>query len=242
MVVRSTGLPRHAVVRSALEHQISTGALRPGHQVPTEPQLMERFQVSRTTVRRALRDLEILGLISRQAGRGTFVREPHVEPRLDRLSGFVEDMEALGLRASATVVLIEREPAPNEVTDALGLRSGATAVHIQRVRLANDVPISFDDSWFPESPGERIAKEDLEEEPFYSILENKYGTALAGADYVVRAIAATPQLAAHLQVAASSPILQLTRLTRQKPDRRPVLFEHLYYAGYRTSYQLTVDR
>ena len=106
MFGRAVDVPMHSVVRTELLSQI-----RSGHQVPTEPQLIAAFQVSRTTVRRALRDLEIMGLIDRQPGRGSFVTEPKVEPRLDRLTGFVEDMEALGLHASASVERIEHRPA-----------------------------------------------------------------------------------------------------------------------------------
>lgn len=242
MALRTTDMPFHAVVRTALQDEIRAGSLRPGDQVPTEPQLMERFGVSRTTVRRALRDLEQLGLITREPGRGTFVREPHVEPRLDRLTGFVEDMDALGLSASATVELVARVPAPEAVAEALELSHGTTVVHIQRVRLANDVPISFDESWFPTELGERIASENLAEDPFYAILEDKYGIALAGADYIVQATQADARVAGHLQLEPGAPILHLTRLSRGRPDRRPLLFEYLHYAGQRTSYRLTLDR
>ena len=102
--------PMHAVVRADLHDAIRAGRFQPGDQVPTEPQLMERYEVSRTTVRRALRDLETLGLIVRQPGRGSFVSQPAVETRLDRLTGFVEDMEALGLTATASVELVETVP------------------------------------------------------------------------------------------------------------------------------------
>lgn len=242
MAMRSTDLPFHAVVRTALQDEIRAKTLAPGDQVPTEPQLMERFDVSRTTVRRALRDLEQLGLITREPGRGTFVREPHVEARLDRLTGFVEDMDALGLTASATVEIIDRVAAPDFVAEALEVAHGSPVVHIERVRLANEVPISFDESWFPQELGERIAQENLADDPFYSILEDKYGIALAGADYVVRASQADARIAGHLQLETGAPILHLTRLSRQHPDRRPLLFEYLHYAGQRTSYRLTLDR
>lgn len=242
MAVRVGDMPFHAVVRTALQDEIRSGALRPGDQLPTEPQLMARFDVSRTTVRRALRDLEQRRLISREPGRGTFVREPHVEPRLDRLTGFVEDMEALGLDASATVELIETVAATDVVADALELPHGVTVVHIERVRLASGVPISFDESWFPEDPGAQIAQENLVDNPFYSILEGKYQIPLAGADFVVRATQADDRVAGHLQLEPGAPILHLTRLSRGQPDRRPLLFEYLHYAGSRISYRLTLDR
>ncbi len=242
MFGRPVDVPMHSVVRTELLTQIRSGRLHPGDQVPTEPQLMAAFRVSRTTVRRALRDLETMGLIDRQPGRGSFVSEPKVEPRLDRLTGFVEDMEALGLHASASVELIESGPADAEVSQRLQLAPGAPVVHIERVRLANGTPISFDDSYFPSDLGSRIAAENLEDEPFYSILEGKYGIALAGADYVLSATTADERVARLLSIAVGAPVLRLERTSRAAPDRQPILFEHLYFAGARISYRLTLDR
>jgi GntR family transcriptional regulator len=235
-------LPMHAVVRAELHDAIRTGRFKPGDQVPTEPQLMTRFAVSRTTVRRALRDLETMGLIVRQPGRGSFVREPAVETRLDRLTGFVEDVEALGLTASASVELIETVPGPDPAARALRCRAGDPVVHIERVRLANDTPISFDDSYFVEDLGARIAKENLRDEPFYSILENKYRIALAAADYALRATVADERIASYLQIEPGDPVLLMERTSCIKPDRTPVLFEYLHYAASRVSYRLSLDR
>lgn len=242
MLSRQFDVPLHSVVRAELLGQISSGRLRPGDQVPTELQLIDQFQVSRTTVRRALRDLETMGLIDRQPGRGSFLKEPRMEPRLDRLTGFVEDMEALGLSASASVERIERVPAGAEVSKQLQLDPGEIVVHIQRVRLANGTPISFDDSYFPKELGSRIALENLEAEPFYSILEGKYGIALAGADYVVSATVADRRVAQLLDIPVDSPVLRVERTSRAGPDRQPIIFEHLHFAGARISYRLTLDR
>ena len=242
MFGRPVDVPMHSVVRTELLTQIRSGRLHPGDQVPTEPQLMASFNVSRTTVRRALRDLETMGLIDRQPGRGSFVSEPKVEPRLDRLTGFVEDMEALGLHASAIVELIESGPSDAEVSQQLQVAPGETVVHIERVRLANGTPISFDDSYFPADLGSSIAAENLEDEPFYSILEGKYGIALAGADYVLSATTADERVARLLAIAVGAPVLRLERTSRAAPDRRPILFEHLHFAGARISYRLTLDR
>ena len=115
-------------------------------------------------------------------------------------------------------------------------------VHIERVRLANDTPISFDDSYFVRELGSRIARENLRDEPFYSILEDKYGIALAGADYALRATVADERVAALLQISPGDPVLLMERTSCVAPDRTPVLFEYLHYAAARVSYRLSLDR
>src|ERR687887_1393283 len=57
-----------------IEGLLEKGDLKPGDQLPPERQLAEQFQVSRASVREALRTLELLGIVETRAGGGTFVR------------------------------------------------------------------------------------------------------------------------------------------------------------------------
>ena len=67
--------PRSRQIYESLRSRIDNGELLPGAKLPTEVQLMQHFAVSRTTVSRALRDLELQGLIRRRRGSGTYVRD-----------------------------------------------------------------------------------------------------------------------------------------------------------------------
>ena len=72
----SPARPKYRQVFEALSHQITGGGLGPGDRLPSEADLVRRFGASRITVGRALRDLQVLGLIERRVGSGTFVRRP----------------------------------------------------------------------------------------------------------------------------------------------------------------------
>ncbi len=67
-------LPPYQRIAAALREKIEAGELLPGEQVPTVPQLIETYQVSRNTALRALRVLRDEGLIEVQQGWGTFVK------------------------------------------------------------------------------------------------------------------------------------------------------------------------
>jgi GntR family transcriptional regulator, arabinose operon transcriptional repressor len=66
--------PKHQRVFSVLREQIVSGALKSGERLPSEAELGRRFGASRITVGRAVRDLQIIGLVDRRAGSGTFVK------------------------------------------------------------------------------------------------------------------------------------------------------------------------
>ena len=58
-----------------IEDLLEKGELKPGDQLPPERALAEQFEVSRASVREALRTLELLGVVETRPGGGTFVRQ-----------------------------------------------------------------------------------------------------------------------------------------------------------------------
>lgn len=233
-------VPLHFTVREYLL-ELLAGGLQVGDQLPTELELMERFGVSRTPVQRALHDLVNAGVIRRRPGKGTFVAEPRIEQDLRRLTGFVEDMEALKLVPSVKVIGVQPIRADERVARHLDCSVGTEVTHIQRVRLANDEPISFDDTFLPSELGRHIARENLEVDPIFSLLEHKYGVQLAEAQYVIEAAVADATTAKHLKAKLGAPILEIER-TSYATTGKPVDYERLYYRGDRIRYRMLLKR
>jgi ABC-type glycerol-3-phosphate transport system substrate-binding protein len=102
---RRVPIPAYYQLKQLLKEQIQQGQLKPGDQVPTEAELCERYQLSRTPVRQALLELTAEGLLVRTPGRGTFVSlpapavQPHTALRViisdDRWRGLLEQAAAL---------------------------------------------------------------------------------------------------------------------------------------------------
>ena len=76
-------------VAAQLERLILDGALQPGDKLPPERELAERFDVSRSAVREALRSLELKGLVDPRPGEGTLVRTPSIDSLLNPLAGLL---------------------------------------------------------------------------------------------------------------------------------------------------------
>jgi GntR family transcriptional regulator len=223
-------LPLYAQLESILADEIAGGTFSPGSRLPNEEQLVERYAVSRTTVRQTIQNLVRRGLIEIRRGKGTFVLQPKITQELTELSGFVEDMQSLGRQASARLLGKETVPANESVARQLAINAGTPVVRIQRVRLADNSPLSFDETYLPREIGERILDNDLETEPIFSLLEQKYDTPLLEAEYRLEAVSADTTVARALGIAASSPIFLIER-TSYTTDHQPIDYEKLYYCG-----------
>jgi GntR family transcriptional regulator len=220
----------YARIEEAIAAEIARGEYRPGDQMPTEDALLERFQVSRITVRRAIQNLVSRGLLEIHRGRGTFVRSPRIEAELTRLTGFVEDMNAVGRKATARVLSRDVVAASTRVAERLQLTKGTKVMQIKRVRLADGTPISFDETYLPLHLGKRVVNHDLRVHPIFTLLEEKYAVPLVEADYELEAVIASKAVAEALQIAPGSPIFQIER-TSMSLDNQPVDYEVLSYRG-----------
>jgi len=223
-------LPLHAQVEEALLKSMAEGALPPGSRLPAEDHLVERFAVSRTTIRTAIQSLVARGLVEIRRGKGTFVTQPTITQELTELTGFVEDMRALGRQPSARVLDRRLVAASETVARQLSLQRGAAVARIQRVRIADGIPLSFDETYLPQELGEKIMADDLENHPIFSLLEQKYAMPLLEAEYRLAAVAAHGTVARALGMQAGSPIFLIER-TSFSAGRRPVDYERLYYRG-----------
>ncbi|HWZ58036.1 MAG TPA: GntR family transcriptional regulator [Gemmatimonadaceae bacterium] len=226
----SEHLPLYAHVEQVIAARIADGSLPPGTRLPSEDDLVDEYAVSRTTVRTAIQSLVQRGLVEIQRGKGTFVTRPKITQELTQLTGFVEDMQALGRHATAKVLDQRIVAADQTVARQLALPRGSAVVRIQRVRLADGMALSFDETYLPKDLGERVMADNLETEPIFSLLERKYRTPLVEAEYRLEAIAADATAATALGMDVGSPIFLIER-TSYSDGHRPVDYERLHYRG-----------
>src|SRR5215472_11580011 len=223
-------IPLYEHVEAVLAGDIADGSLPPDTQLASEDGLVARFKVSRTTVRKAIQNLVDRGLVEIRRGKGTYVTQPKITQEMTELTGFVEDMQALGRTPSARLRDKRILPADEAVDHHLALAPGTLVVRLRRVRLADGVAVSFDETYLPRYLGDKVAADDLEAEPVFALLEGKYGTPLIEAEYKLEAAAADHAAAEALQVPAGSPIFLIER-TSYTADNRPVDYERLHYRG-----------
>src|SRR6516164_8811511 len=222
--------PLYERVEAVLAGDIADGSLPPETQLPSEDGLIERFKVSRTTVRKAIQNLVERGLVVVRRGKGTFVTQPKITQELTELTGFVEDMRALGRQPTAKVLHQQIVAANQVVARRLALPQGTPVVRIQRVRLADCMPLSYDETYLPKELGEKVIADNLDTEPIFSLLEQKYNTPLVEAEYQLEAVCADATVATALRIGVGSAIFLIER-TSYSIGHRPVDYEKLHYRG-----------
>src|SRR4051812_1934339 len=234
-------MPLYHQLKASILRDIDAGRWRPGEQLPTEDALMTRFHVSKITVRQALRDLQQLGYIRREQGRGTFVQGPPIEEGPRDLKSFTAEMQGHGLRATSRVLEQGLIDAATDIAASLALSVGEPVFRLQRLRFADGEPMGLQTAYVPATLAPGIQRLSFADASLYEILAARFGLYPASARETHKAIAVPEDAAPLLRVPAGSPALAAERLT-SLADGRPLECVHSIMRGDRYKVVLDLSR
>jgi GntR family transcriptional regulator len=232
--------PLYLQLKEQIRSDILNGTYKAHTQMPSESEMVRIFNVSRTTVRQALRDLQTEGLIFKIPGKGSFVSRPKAVQDLVSLQGFGEAMIAKGYETFSTFIGSKDGISNNIAAQKLHLDL-SDIMELRRVRYLNREPISLDVTYVPANIGRTLVLEDLATKDIFSLLENKFGIPLGKAELQIESVLADETLSRLLKIEEGSPILRMERLTYSANDV-PIDYEHLFYRGDALKYMITLQR
>lgn len=237
---RNGSLPLYRQLEEIMKQRITNQDWEAGARIPTETELIEEFDVSRTTVREAVDQLVQEGLLDKLQGRGTFVRRQPLEVPLGPLTGFAEEVLERGQIPSATLLSTELSRDFFYEAHQLKVPHGEPVLRIERVRLADGEPIALERTFWPKAVGELLLEEDLNRAQFYPILE-RHGVYLVEADEKILAANASEEEVRILGVEPGEALLEMRRVSYGE-DGRPVEFARNRYRSDRYFYQVHLRR
>lgn len=184
-------------------------SLSPGELLPSERTLSAQLGVARMTVRAAIDVLEREGLVRTKRGIGTEKLAPPVSLQV-RLRSFASAVREHGMRAETRVLSFVRSTErPAEVEEHLQLPPDAETIHLRRLRLGDDRPLALEDEWLPAALVPQL-DEETAKGSLYEMLETLDLLPTEGVE-VVTATLPSPEEIEVLGIAASYPVLRLTR-------------------------------
>lgn len=158
-------------LEDAIREKIKDNTWKPDSQIPTESQLMEMFDVSRVTVRKAVEGLVEEGRLVKIRGRGTFVAPQTIRKQIVTFQGFSEFCRNTGRKPSSKVIGVELKPVNKKIRDFFQIEQETLVLIIKRVRMADGQPVIYETNYFPESY-KFLTMENLEDS-LYEILQKK---------------------------------------------------------------------
>lgn len=195
-------------VSRALRDRLTSGVYPPGTRLPTVEKLAEEFGVSTITIRRAVRDLSLEGLLAGRQGLGLFAAgKQRIVRRLrgDHIAPIEEDMRAAGVKPGLEELDMALVPAESDPTLRRLAKHGSLHYRLSRILLADEEAVGLDTLWLPQLLGDALRPE-LRGHFVMPLLE-AHGIDVDHIDYRFDAATATEAQAASLNVVTGFPLL-----------------------------------
>lgn len=206
---RTHPLPLWAQVCTDLRRRIAAGEFASGF--PGEMALVDQYEVSRHTVREALRVLRTEGLVRSERGRVSSV-EP-VSQNLGSLYSLFRTLEDQGIVQRSDV---RRQSLTTNATVAekLGIASHMELVVLERVRYADDVALALDTSWLPAVLAQPLLDVDFSRQGLYEALADTCGVRVDSGHERIAAVTVPAHIAALLRVSEHAAMHHIERIAR----------------------------
>ncbi|MTI12531.1 GntR family transcriptional regulator [Sansalvadorimonas verongulae] len=148
MIDKFSTVPAYLQIEAIIAEQIAKELLKPGDLIPSEPELSDRYEVSRMTARKAVDYLARQGLVERRRGLGTFVRcqkrEVKFELPLDRHLTASEMSSGSDVNIVNKVLKLEIHSCDPETARILAIEPGSDIWYMERVKRMNGTPFVYE--------------------------------------------------------------------------------------------------
>jgi GntR family transcriptional regulator len=233
--------PVYRRVSAYLRQEITSGTLSGGMRLPAERTLADLLQVSRISVRRALRELAEAGLIAPSTSRGWFVSELGLFERANALMSFSELGRSRGLEPSSRVLSQKVRPADLNEADELEIAPGSPLLDLERLRFLDGLEIALHQVRVPVDRAPGIEQTDFSSASVFEVLEDYHGIIPTRARWVIEGRPADERSARLLGLQPAAPLLLVSSTTTDQHDR-PFELSRIDYRADRYRFQATIVR
>ncbi|MFG2224018.1 GntR family transcriptional regulator [Streptomyces sp. NPDC048644] len=228
---RRSPLPLWAQLSADLRRRMEAGEFTA--QFPAEHRLTAEYEVSRHTVREALRTLRADGLVIAERGRASRLDTRRIQQPLGSLYSLFRELEGQGVEQRSEVLRLERT-ADATVAGHLELVADAPLVVLERLRLADGEPLAHDTAYLPAEFAEPLLAADFGHTSLYGELSGRCGVKVTGGRERIQPFLPDIRQAWLLGLADREPAFAIERLGHSGP--RPVEWRETVVRGDRFAF------
>lgn len=206
-------IPKYQQIKNDLIHQISEGVYPPGSELPSENALIERYGVSRITIRRAVDELYNSDYIEKKQGKRAYIRHVPKIQELTSISSYTEEILRQGMTPSRKVVSSCLRLCSKTDQEQLKLEKAEPVYNLCRVLYADNQPLCYTDTTLPYKYFRDIEHYDFSANSLYDIIEHTYHIKITTSSLKLKAVPANEEIARHFHIEKGVPLLYYSAVT-----------------------------
>ncbi|NWF53778.1 MAG: GntR family transcriptional regulator [Syntrophaceae bacterium] len=215
--------PLYAQISDALIEYIKRNGLKPGDPFPSETDVIEKYGVSRTTVRIAFQRLATEGLITKVQGKGTFIAKPKISGFIQGIRPLEESLADQGIEIATIPLDVGLRLNPTQIyLKDLELPPDSKVFRVFRLKKTGNSPLAIENRYLPLEIAKIFSLQDLNEKPLVELLNSEPETEINRVVYRTRSEILLERHAEILEVPPGTPAL-IQGATYYNLQGRPIL-------------------
>ena len=240
--MEQTMLPKYYVLKQNLIEKIDQEEFKANEMSPSERELINMYDVSRITVRKAIDELVNEGYLYKVQGKGTYVKADEYSQDLISITSCTQDVINLGMKPGRKVISAKVMQADKKRCHNLELGENDRVFRLERVYYANNEPINHTVTYLPYKLFPGIEKFDFSKESLYETLQQHYSVKITKAKRSVEAILAKDEIAQYLDVKAGIPILLFGCITYGEVNGKEIPIENFKCCYRSDKFKFYIDQ
>jgi len=236
---KTVPIPLYFQLKELILAAIKDGSYPSGSLIPTENELSEMFEISRTTVRQAITELVSEGWLYRVKSKGTFVSRPKInQDFVTKIESYNSQMARSNIAAATEVIELKKINADEKIAEHLKLNVKDPVVFLHRKRFANEEPIITIKTYLPYDSCSYLLEKDFTKVSLYAELGVDDNTKIVRIQRRIEAIAADSKDVRYLNISKGKPILYFSSVGYNVYNH-PIEYSLARYRGDRSAFEVT---
>lgn len=235
-------IPLYFQMKQAILEAVRDGTLQEGDMIPSELDLCDMHDISRSTIRQTLSELVMEGYLTRRRAKGTVVAAPKIDARfLNKLQSYNEEMRQKGLEPSTRLMNLKVLEGVRHINEKLRLEVSEPLIYLERLRCADGEPLVYLETYIPYSIFPLLMKQDFTNGSLYEYMEKLYDKRVSRVVRKLEAVIANAAEAQLLDIAKGAPVC-LVKTVAYTAGGEPVEYSVARYRGDRNEFSVELYR
>ncbi len=233
--------PLYIQISDVIIDSIKNEIFKEGGLIPSEHELLFRYQVSRNTVRQAVQLLEKDRWVKRVRGKGTYVTKTKEIKSLDFTMDIESKIAALGKKPGNRLCDLKEVKVMDKWARFLSIPESSPVICLRRVKLADSQPIALEERYFPPEIARLFSTEDLKNTPTARLFETKKKTSIHYVEYLIGNAPLTETEAKNLEIELSASIFRRSSVYYTS-NMKPIMASRVTFLAEKIEWRVQLSK
>ena len=242
MINKNSQIPFYLQIREDILVKIDNGVFKPEEKIPSEEELCKYYNVSRPTIRQAIKELINDGKLIIKKGKGTYsIKQKFESLLIDKIASFADELKQNKIPFNDNIIEFKIIKPNDEIANILEISSESDVIYYNRVRSIENEPLYNTRGFIVRDLCPSFINEKIENQSVFYLLEHKYNLDFYRIKRYLQPISTGIEQSKLLEINVGIPIHFLETIIYDK-NSKPIGYFKDYFRGDKSKFTFEIRK